>query len=286
MSEWSEGPDRDVDDAAVPAEVRQAQIAALVSERSFVRAAELAARLGVSTVTVRADLQALHQQGLVRRVRGGAVPATAAPVERPFEVAALDLAAEKGQIGACAAGLVVDGDLVALDAGTTTTAIAHALVGRQELSGVTVITNALNIALVLEVASPRISIVVTGGTLRSLQHSLVNPLGTVLLERVRPSIAFIGCNGVHPSAGVTNVNLPEAEIKLAMLRAARRPVIVGDGSKLGEIEAAKVCDLAEADLLITDGTAEQRLIDDITAAGCPVTVAPEHAAKPVHGRNS
>jgi DeoR family transcriptional regulator, aga operon transcriptional repressor len=74
------------------------------------------------------------------------------------------------------------------------------------------------------------AVVVTGGTLRRLQHSLVNPFGTVLLGRLHASIAFIGCNGVDARGGVTNVNLPEAEVKRAMLLAARRPVVVADGS--------------------------------------------------------
>ena len=77
---------------------------------------------------------------------------------------------------------MADGDTVLLDVGTTTTAIARALVARAELREVTVVTNGLTVALVLERASPRISVVVTGGTLRRLQHSLVNPLGTVLLD--------------------------------------------------------------------------------------------------------
>ena len=91
---------------------------------------------------------------------------------------------------------MADGDTVLLDVGTTTTAIARALVARADLRDVTVVTNGLTVALVLERAWPRISVVVTGGTLRPLQHSLVNPLGTVLLDGLNASIAFIGCNGV------------------------------------------------------------------------------------------
>jgi DeoR family transcriptional regulator of aga operon len=162
---------------------------------------------------------------------------------------------------------------VILDVGTTTTAIARALVLRTELRDVTVVTNGLNIALELERAAPRISVVVTGGTLRPLQHSLVNPLGTALLERLHASVAFVGCNGVDPEAGITNVNLPEAEIKRAMLLAARRRVIVADGSKVGEVELAKVCDIEEVTLLITDPTADPDVLTEIAAAGCQVELA-------------
>jgi DeoR family transcriptional regulator of aga operon len=169
--------------------------------------------------------------------------------------------------------MIADGDTLILDVGTTTTAIARALVLRTDLRDVTVLTNGLNIALELEPAAPRISVVVTGGTLRPLQHSLVNPLGTVLLERLRASVAFVGCNGVDPEVGITNVNLPEAEVKRAMLLAARRRVIVADGSKVGQVELAKVCDIEEVNLLVTDPSADPELLTEIAAAGCQVELA-------------
>jgi DeoR family transcriptional regulator, aga operon transcriptional repressor len=114
---------------------------------------------------------------------------------------------------------------------------------------------------------------VTGGTLRPLQHSLVNPLGTTLLERLHAAVAFVGCNGVDPEVGITNVNLPEAEVKRAMLLAARRRVIVADGSKIGQVELAKVCDIEEVSLLITDPTADPEVVAEIAAAGCQVELA-------------
>jgi DeoR family transcriptional regulator of aga operon len=245
----------------------------LVQDRGFARVADLATRFGVSTVTVRTDLQALEQRGRVRRIRGGAVPPTDLRAEQPFEVAAQDLAAEKAAIAAHAAGLVHSGDTVILDVGTTTTAIARALMDRAELRDLTVITNALNIALELEGASPRISVVVTGGTVRPLQHSLVNPLGTVLLEQLRATIAFIGCNGVDARGGVTNINLPEAEVKRAMVLAARRRVVVADGSKLGEVELARVCELHEVSLVLTDRTADPAVVAEVAATGCQVELA-------------
>jgi DeoR family transcriptional regulator of aga operon len=253
--------------------VRQERISALVEEQGFVRVSDLSARFGVSTVTVRTDLQSLESHGRVRRIRGGAMPPGIQRSEQPFEVAEHDLASEKAAIGACAAGLVADGDTVLLDVGTTTTAIARALVARADLRDVTVVTNGLTVALVLERAWPRVSVVVTGGTLRPLQHSLVNPLGTVLLDGLNASIAFIGCNGVDAAGGVTNVNLPEAEVKRAMLLSARRPVVVADGSKLGEVEVAKICELSEVSLVVTDASADPSILADLAAVGCDVQVA-------------
>jgi DeoR family transcriptional regulator of aga operon len=260
-------------EATAPAEVRQERITALVEEQGFVRVSDLAERFGVSTVTVRTDLQALEAHGRVRRIRGGAMPAGVLRSEQPFEIAEHDLASEKAAIGAYAAGLVAAGDTVLLDVGTTTTAVARALVGRADLREVTVVTSGLRVALELERAWPRISVIVTGGTLRPLQHSLVNPLGTVMLERLNAAVAFIGCNGVDVRGGVTNVNLPEAEIKRAMMLAARRPIVVADGSKLGEVEVAKVCDLAEVSMVVTDRSADPTIVAELTEAGSNVQIA-------------
>jgi DeoR family transcriptional regulator of aga operon len=254
-------------------EVRQARIAESVWELGFARVMELAERFGVSAVTVRNDLSILEERGAVRRVRGGAVKPSAQLGERAFEVSLGESAREKAGIGAYAARMVSSGQTVMLDVGTTTTAVARALLHRTELEDVTVVTNAINIALELEQAAPRITVLVTGGTLRPLQHSLVNPLGTTLLERLRGSVAFVGCNGVDPEVGITNVNLPEAEIKRAMLLACRRRVIVADGSKVGEVELAKVCDIKEVNLLITDPTADPEVLTEIAAAGCQVELA-------------
>ena len=252
---------------------RQDQILSLVEQLGFVRVDDLAARFGVSAVTVRSDLAALESHGRLRRVRGGAVPPSVLRSEQPFEVAAQALASEKAGIGRYAASLVANGDTVLLDVGTTTTAIARALVARTELRDVTVVTNGLTVALELEHAWPRISVIITGGTLRRLQHSLVNPLGTVMLDRLNASISFIGCNGVDVAGGVTNINLPEAEIKRAMVLAARRPIVVADASKLGEVEVAKVCDLSEVSLVVTDPSADPAVVEEITAAGCEVRIA-------------
>jgi DeoR family transcriptional regulator of aga operon len=72
---------------------------------------------------------------------------------------------------------------------------------------------------------------------------------------------------------VTNINLPEAEIKRAMMLAARRPIVVADGSKLGEVEVAKVCDLAEVSMVVTDRSADPAIVAELTGAGCNVQIA-------------
>src|SRR4030095_15820543 len=107
-------------------------------------------------------------------------------------------AKEKAGLGAYAAQMVSSGQTVMLDVGTTTTAVARALRHRTGRAAVTVVANAINIALELEPSAPRITVLVTGGTLRPLQHSLVNPLGTTLLERLRGSGGLGRSQGGRP----------------------------------------------------------------------------------------
>jgi DeoR family transcriptional regulator of aga operon len=243
-----------------------------VDDEGFASVQELSERFGVSTVTVRADLDHLQAAGGLQRVRGGAVRRSRP--EKPFEQTSAEAGPAKARIAARAVDEVHDGDTLLLDVGTTTTAIARELVARRERHGLTVFTNSLTIAFELEHAADRIDVVVTGGTLRPLQHSLVDPLATVLLAGISAHMAFIGCNGVDAAAGVTNVNLPETTVKRAFLRAARRRVVVADASKLGAVQLARICGLDEVDLLITDAAADATALEALRAADLDIALAP------------
>jgi DeoR family transcriptional regulator of aga operon len=151
-----------------------------------------------------------------------------------------------------AAALVQPGESVILDVGTTTTSIAHALIAREDLRDVTVFTNGLNIALDLEPYVPRFTVVVMGGAVRPMGHSLVDPLGEMLVERINADTLFLACNGVDLDRGVTNSNLAEASTKRRLLHAARRRVLVADSAKIGVVALAYICDVEAIDLLITD----------------------------------
>jgi len=251
-------------------QARRERILALLRQNGQVRVAELAKALGVSQVTVRADLEALERQGLLKRLRGGAVPWEARRFELPLEVTKAVHAREKEAIGKRAAALVKDGDVVILDVGSTTTEMAKAL--SPTLKDVVVITSALNIALLLE-GHPGITVIVTGGRLRPLQHSLVNPFGTLLLEELNADKAFLGCNGVHPERGFTNTNLEEAEVKKAMVRAAREAYFLADHSKLLQVATAKIAPLSVARALITDRKAPKEALEALEKAGLTVEVA-------------
>ncbi len=255
----------------LPVTVRRERMLDVIAERQFVRVADLAGIFGVSDVTVRTDLAALELEQGVRRVRGGALaPASPVRSEHSYEEASRRMPAEKAAIAGHAAGMVDSGMSVLLDVGSTTTAIARALVARTELERVTVVTNGLTVALELEAALGRITVVVLGGTLRRLQHSLVDPWASFVLGRLHADLAFVGCNGVDADRGVTNLNLPEAEVKARMVAAAARTVVVADGSKIGQVHLAKVADIGEIGTVLTGPSAPAVELSRLRRSGVEV----------------
>ena len=265
MSTGAKGP-------PIPPSLRRERMLAEIKEREFVRVGELSTRFGVSEVTVRGDLDSLAALGKVHRVRGGAIPRLIPRKEQPFENSISSFAAEKVAIGQAAAALIENGETVLMDVGTTAAAAARAIAARTELDDVVVFTNGLKTALELEPASPRITVVVLGGTLRPLQHSLVDPLATLILEQISVKTVLLGCNGVDPVGGVTNINLPEAEVKKRMLAVAARRVVLADGSKLGRVEVARLCDIGDVDTVLTGPSADPAVVDALRDRGCDVRV--------------
>jgi DeoR family transcriptional regulator of aga operon len=256
----------------IPASLRRERMLAEIKEREFVRVAELSSRFGVSEMTVRGDLDSLAARGQVHRVRGGAIPRTIARQEQPFEDSIASFAAEKVAIGQTAAALLEDGETVVIDVGTTAAAAARAIAARTELDDVVVFTNGLKTALELEPASPRITVVVLGGTLRPLQHSLVDPLATLILDQISVKTVLLGCNGVDAAGGITNINLPEAEVKKRMLAVATRRIVLADGSKLGRVEVARLCGIDDIDMVITGRSADLAVVEVLRDRGCDVRV--------------
>lgn len=267
----AESPPR-ATDRRVPAGLRREQMRAVIEGQAFVRVSELSERFRISEVTVRNDLAELAAAGSIRRLRGGAI-GPKGHLERPYEETEEERAEEKRAMGRAAARLVASGHTVLLDAGTTVAAVARALVERDELHDVTVITNSLKVAVALEAAIPRFQVIITGGTLRPMQHSLVEPLAGKLLAGIHADLAILGCNGVDPEAGITNVNLPEAQIKELMLATARRRVVVADATKLGQVTLVRLCGVGDIDMLITDSSADPAVLAALRERGLTVDLA-------------
>jgi DeoR family transcriptional regulator, fructose operon transcriptional repressor len=251
------------------AEQRQQHIVEQARFAGRVDVAELAAELEVTPETVRRDLTALERQGLLRRVHGGAMP-----VERlGFEpgVAARDavMRAEKERIAKAAlAELPVEG-AVLMDAGTTTARLAEVLPASREL---TVVTNALPIALALSVR-PGLVVLFVGGRVRGRTQAAVDDWALRVLRDIYVDVAFVGTNGISVERGLTTPDPAEAAVKRAMMAAARRVVVLADHTKVDATHFARFGDLRDVDILISDSGLDADVAARLEAAGPTVVRA-------------
>lgn len=248
----------------------------LVGRRGSVTIAEVGDALGVSSATVRRDLGVLADQRLVTRTHGGA-SALGSGYELPLQYRSARQAEGKAAIARTVATMVSAGDCVGLNGGTTTTEVARAL-GRDERlrtsagsPGVTIVTNALNIAYELSVRE-HVKIVVTGGVPRRQSYELVGPLVGCALRDLSLDLAVLGVDGLT-AAGATTVDEGEAEVSRRLAAAARRVVVVADSTKLGRATFARIVPLDHADALVTDAAVPDDLAADLDAAGVEVVVA-------------
>jgi DeoR/GlpR family transcriptional regulator of sugar metabolism len=223
--------------------------------------ADLAARLGVSEMTVRRDLDQLQEQGLVRRVRGGAVALDVPSDEAGFAVREQWQAATKARLARAAAELITPGGTVLLDAGTTTAAVAAALAARfgtaPNAGGAGPLTVAvLSLQAAVRLADqPGIRLLILGGESRAGERSLVGPLALGALDQLRFDTFVMSIGAVHHELGWSEFDLDDAAVKRAALRRAGRTVVVADATKLGVQAFARVAPLEAADTLVTSGTA-------------------------------
>lgn len=229
---------------------------------------DLSQRLGVSTATIRRDLTHLQSEGVLERVHGGAAPV--GPVEPPFDEVAVDHRDAKARVGAAAAGLVRDGDVLLVDIGTTTTHLARALHGRE----VTVITSSL--AVYEELAHDEaVQLIVLGGVVRRNYRSLVGFLTEHAIRQVHADVLFLGTSGVRRDGSVLDTTAVEVPVKRAMLAAAERTVLLADAGKFPGRGMARVCGLDALAAVVTDELADPETADRLSASGVEVVTAVE-----------
>jgi DeoR family transcriptional regulator of aga operon len=234
----------------------------------------LARRFKVSAATIRRDLSELERQGLLRRSHGGALPVTPMLYEpfrhlSSFQEQEKKCEAEKRRIGLVAAGLISDGEVVALGAGTTTTQLARCVRHRK---GITIVTNAVNIAMELS-HLPEIEVFVTGGSLSGDWFALVGDVAQRNVGEMFFDKAFIGVDGAHAEHGLTTNYPDQAAIHRAMMRQARERVIVADHRKIGTLGRSLIWPTSDIDKLITDKSTAEESLAPFVAKGVAVLKA-------------
>jgi DeoR/GlpR family transcriptional regulator of sugar metabolism len=227
---------------------------------------ELAEEFAVTGMTIRRDLEYLEARGLVRRVHGGVVSRIDGLTWTPFLERRKESSRQKAQIGLLAASLIPDAGQVILDSGTTTLQIARHLSGRPNL---TVVTNSLSIAAVLaRVFHGRA--VQLGGDLRLDELCVVGPVAVRQLEQYSVDAAFISAAGFSLAKGATDTLLAEIEVKQAMLRSARRAILVVDSTKWQLERFSRFAELSMFHTIISDDGLPPDAIEQLQSTGVQV----------------
>jgi DeoR family fructose operon transcriptional repressor len=226
---------------------RRERMRNLIRKAGVARVEDLKSDLQVSVATVRRDLEALEEDGRIRRVHGGAVSMESRLEEAVFDDKANLALKEKRLIAEEAFKLIGTGDSIYLDGGSTVLEMTRLLSGRTDL---TVVTNSLRAAAELSESGPRV--ILTGGELRRLSQTMVGPLTRAILGQVRLDKAFMGTMGLSIDDGLTTTDPNEAFTKSLVQEHARQVILLADARKAGKISFARVSDLKSVDILISD----------------------------------
>ncbi len=256
-------------DSKILAQERRQRILKIIEEHGSVSVRDLGQNFEVSPITIARDLQELEQQGMIRRIHGGAISVRGASYEPPFNARETQDTSEKARIAARAVEFIHDGDSLVLDVGTTALEVARALKGKRNL---TVLVTNLRAAEELATQSA-IQVIVIGGRLRNNELSMVGHLAENTLRTFHVDKAFIGVGGITQEQGLTEFNFEEAGTKLAMIECARQTIVVADHSKFGKVMLTTVAPLNAADIIITGVEADEQIVQQIRQQGIEVVLA-------------
>lgn len=230
---------------------RQQQIIDLITTHGEVRVVDLKAHFSVTEMTIRRDLEKLEQLGMIRRTFGGAILVSQ-------DVALRDRAGiyleEKRAIGKKAASYVQSGEVIYIDAGTTTLQIARYL---PNIPSITVVTNALNVAS--ELIERRIPTMIIGGNVMEDTSSVIGPLAIEAIQQMAFDRIFLGATGISTLQGFSNSNLYEAELKRMAIRRSSEVNIVADHTKFGVKSLVSFAEFHQVHRFISNQAPEREL---------------------------
>ncbi|RKT86670.1 DNA-binding transcriptional regulator of sugar metabolism, DeoR/GlpR family [Saccharopolyspora antimicrobica] len=231
-----------------------------------VTVAELAEATGCSEMTIRRDLDQLAEQGVLRRVRGGAVSFLRGH-SAPFPLRERDEVAVKQRLAAAVDELITDCESVILDSGTTTLEVARRLAHRR----LTAIPLDLHAANALSNV-PQVDLLLPGGRTKPGELSFTGHLAEASLRALRVDTTVLGVCGLSAKHGLTAHDLEEVPVKQAAVDAAQRVVAVCHGAKFARTGLGLVCPVTDLDVVVTDASAPEEARAELAAAGVEVRV--------------
>ncbi len=253
---------------------RRQELIELLKDHTLMKISDLCQRLDASPATIRRDLSQLEQEGLIRRINGGAIFQQQAfhkqAAESPVGDGADPFLQNKKAIAQAAVQWVKPGDTIFIDSGSTNNQIANLLM---TFSDISIVTNSIEIAHKF-IRRKDLSVFVCGGTINEVdpEDSVVGPLAEIMISQFRANIFFLGTSGIDIKQGITDPFLSAARIKEKMIENASKVVLVTDHSKFGRVNKAFVCSLNKIDSIITDHLAPEKDLDELRKSGVSVTL--------------
>lgn len=248
---------------------RHKYILETLSKDGFVKAADIANKLGVTMVTVRRDLKALEEQNLLYRAYGSARAVNPHITDRHVRDKEKLNIKEKERIGQKAAMLIDDNDSIIINSGSTVCSFVEKLGIAKHLTVVSASIKATTIMNNLE----NINIVQLGGNYRRASMSIIGAHTLSLLKDINSSKLFLGVDGIDLEAGATASNIEEAELNRAMMAASLKTIVLCDSTKFGKRGFAKICDLDRIDIIITDSGITETVLKSLEELGVEVIIA-------------
>ena len=238
---------------------RRTKILNLIREDGHAKVQQLSRLFNVSEVTIRQDLEQLEEMGYVQREHGGAFLKDVGDFARSQKLFNQTNMEEKVEIAQKAIKLINDGDSIILDSGSTTTEIAKLLKNFNQL---TVITNALNIAMIVG-GEPGINLIVSGGEFKAPTLSLTGDLAATVFKGIHVDKLFLATAGISDDMQLTYPSYSDLVVKTAMIRAAGKVYLVADSSKIGNSSFVSLGRLSLVDAFITDSKISERQLKAI-----------------------
>lgn len=252
----------------IPAQ-RRVRIQEHLAANRIVSASELSESLGVSEATIRRDLEEMERAGILERTHGGAILSQRMKVEPEYAVKALAHPEEKRSIGALAASLIEEGDIVFTNSGTTCAEIIRHIPGGMQ---VTVMTS--NLGAALEVRERGVELILLGGIVYPRSNSVGGRFAIEALQQVYANKTFVGVDGISPKHGFTVPSGSEAEIiRLMIERTQGLVIVVADHSKWGVVSNYEVARLDQVHTVVTDEGFDARASAELAARNVRVLVA-------------
>ena len=236
------------------AAVRRLRLVEHLGAAGHAKVEDLVRFLGVTPQTIRGDLRLLDEQGLINRIRGGAM--LRSRLENIGYHSRQTMASDaKGRIGNAAAALIPDAVSLFINIGTTVEAVAARLVLRDRMM---VVTNNLNVAEILA-DSPGIEVIVAGGRLRSEDRAVVGPLAVDFLGAFKVDYAVIGASALDAEGSLLDFDIDEIKVSQSIVASARHVILVADSSKLARHAPVRFATMGEIDTFVTDRITEPKL---------------------------